>query len=99
MASKGIFTANTNKWDQLISNTPSTSSSSSSNSGSFKSRPDTEELFLGDDCDSNYELMLLNSGFLDYLNTEETVVFSTGKATSRLELVLSHFQPTSHAKK
>jgi hypothetical protein len=100
-SSKGFHSKKTNHYDSLISNQPQYSYSSPSSSASFRTATTTAydpELFLGDDCDSSYEATLMQSGLLDWLQTDVDGFPKTSTtqdifrccATPRLEMILNH---------
>ncbi|GAA5817837.1 hypothetical protein MFLAVUS_011396 [Mucor flavus] len=63
------------------------------------------ELYLGDDCDTHYESVLMNSDLINLLNTDfdgfsktnqnlNVNVFAKHKAQKRLEMLLAHVSTT-----
>lgn len=63
------------------------------------------ELYMGDDCDTRYESMLMNSDLINLLNTDfdgfsktnqdlNVNVFAKHKAQKRLEMLLAHVSTT-----
>ncbi|KAI8997381.1 hypothetical protein BDB01DRAFT_770923 [Pilobolus umbonatus] len=76
----------------------STQESKSNKHNTFRTsscRQDDPELLMGDNCDSLYEQVLLNSDFLDLLQKKETVKLDLflspeSKANGRLRMLLAH---------
>jgi hypothetical protein len=95
-SSKGFFFQREIQ-DKILSELPKYIPSSSSSSTSFRThyelKSDDPELFMGDDCDTEYEQMLMNSDFMDWLNKNHpNLLFQSNKSNERLKMVLAHFK-------
>lgn len=92
-------------FDELISAVPLFSPSVTAPSSSFRTTSvplvtsNDPELFMGDDCDASYEAALLNAGLLDWLESDDTVMFHNPLPHKRLEMLLLHLTTTTDDKK
>ncbi|KAG2228927.1 hypothetical protein BDF21DRAFT_422900 [Thamnidium elegans] len=117
-SSKGTFpfSHGTLKFDEYISNiscyysSPTVIDDCNNTTKSTTFRTNTlfandPELYMGDDCDTHYESMLMNSELINLLNTDfdgfsktnqdlNVNVFAKHKAQKRLEMLLAHVNTT-----
>ncbi|ORE04853.1 hypothetical protein BCV72DRAFT_8133, partial [Rhizopus microsporus var. microsporus] len=99
MSTKGLFFQQDKLQDKILSELPKFIPSSSSKNESFRTKEyhisrNDPELYLGDDCDAEYEQMLMNSHFMEWLNKHHPdVLFNrTAASNERLKMILAHFK-------